>query len=161
MPIKQTIVSLLEDNKMPFQPVVIIGKHYHFSSVIPIVFQGGEDPACKGGIARQTEQVFGKIKTLLNDCGLSINDVYDVRILLKGSMGYFDFVSSFYSKFFAEAEVKPIGEIFAVAELPFGALIQIKFDAIKQCDQDGFDKHKASWQFGSPAKVSSQRMDNK
>jgi enamine deaminase RidA (YjgF/YER057c/UK114 family) len=130
MPKKETVASLLGGNGLPYSPVVIIGKHHHFSGVIPNV----ENRALVSpdDIHEQVKQIFVKIDDLLTACGLARNDVYSATVMLSHSMAHFGLVNEKYSEFFALAEIKPRRKAFAVAGLPFGALVEIEFDAVMQ-----------------------------
>jgi len=131
MPKKETVSSLLGGNELPYSPVVKIGNHFHFSGVVPKL-DHEHKLVSPDDIAEQTKQVLEKIAVLLKACGLAPKDVYSATVMLSGSMQYFALVNKLYSEFFAEAEIKPRRKAFAVAGLPFDAMIEIEFDAVKQ-----------------------------
>ncbi len=131
MPKKETAAALTGRNELPYSPVVKIGNHFHFSGVIPNIDEHNK-LISPGDIVGQTRQVLQKIGALLKACGLTPNDVYSATLMLNGSMEHFPLVNKLYSEFFAEAEIKPRRKAFAVAGLPFDAMIEIEFDAVKQ-----------------------------
>ena len=131
MPKKETLSSLLGGNELPYSPVVKIGNHFHFSGIVPKL-NYEHKLVSPGDIAEQTKQVLEKIAALLKGCGCTPNDIYSATVMLSGSMQHFALANKLYSEFFAEAEVKPRIKAFAVAGLPFDAMIEIEFDAVKQ-----------------------------
>ncbi len=128
MPKKQ--LPIAADNSLPFSPVVQIGNHFHFSGTVPNL--GEDKKPISGTLALQTEEVLAKMKKSLSDCGLSFNDLFHVTIMLSGSMDGYNEVNKIYSEALKEVEIKPARKAFAVAGLPFGALIEIEYEAVKQ-----------------------------
>jgi enamine deaminase RidA (YjgF/YER057c/UK114 family) len=127
---KQTLDKFL-NSKLPYSPVVIVDGNYLFSGVIPKV-DDEHGVLVSTKIRNQIQEVLEKIKTLLADCGLSVNDIYGVTIMLAGSMKHFKLVNEMYIEFLSGVEVKPRRKAFAVAALPFDALIEIEFEATNQ-----------------------------
>ena len=131
MPRKERVDSLPCKEGSPYSPVVVIGNHYHFSGIIPELNEEWK-LISPGDITFQVEQVLEKMKNLLEKCGLSLNDVYSVTVMMSGSLAYFSTMNELYLRAFADVEIKPRRKAFAVVELPFHAMVEIEFDAVKQ-----------------------------
>ncbi len=128
---KKEIISSLQNKDLPYSPVVKIGNHYHFSGLVPDI-NAAKQLSSPGDIITQTGQIITKMTALLNVCGLSLNDVYSVTIMLSGSMEHFATVNKLYVGAFSAVEIMPRRKAFAVVALPYDAMIEIEFDAVKQ-----------------------------
>ncbi len=113
---------------VPYSAVTIVDGHYHFSGVVPDLENG--ELVSPGDIKAQTRQVLVKMKNLLEICGLSFKSIYDVTLMLGGSMDHFPKVNEIYAEAFAGSEIKPARKAFAVVELPFQAKVEIQFSAV-------------------------------
>lgn len=127
---KKTRPFEVENPNLPYSPVVQIGNHFHFSGVVPKL---GADNKPEAPTARlQAAEILWKMKSLLEKCGLTFNDLFHVTIMLSGSMEGYKSVNEEYSTALKDVEIKPARKCFAVAGLPFGALVEIEFEAVKQ-----------------------------
>jgi 2-iminobutanoate/2-iminopropanoate deaminase len=120
----------VENPNLPYSPVVRIGNHFHFSGVIPSLRSDNvpQCPYAKG----QAREIMVNMEYLLKKCGLTFNDLFHVTIMLSGSMDAYKDVNEVYSEALKDVEIKPARKCFAVAGLPFGALVEIEFEALKQ-----------------------------
>lgn len=120
-----------EVSGLPFSPVVQIGNHFHFSGTLPAI---KDKKPVSQTLVEQTREVLEKMKAMLEKCGLSLNDIFHATIMLSGNMDGYDEVNAIYSETLKEAgaEIMPARKAFAVAGLPFGALIEIEYEAVKQ-----------------------------
>jgi 2-iminobutanoate/2-iminopropanoate deaminase len=130
MPKIETIRGLNNENA-PYSAVVKIDKHYHFSGVVPKLNEKNEIESPED-IGLQTKEVLDRISGLLEACGLTPKNVYGATVMLGGSMAGFATVNKVYSDFFAGVKIKPRRKAFAVAELPFKALVEIEIDAVEE-----------------------------
>ena len=127
---KKEIPENAQSTSMLYSPVVKIGNHFHFSGIIPDLDKG--TTMITKSFIDQTNEVLNKMKKALKDCGLSFNDIFHVTVLLSGSMENFPQMNESYALAMNEVEIKPARKACAVAGLPFGALIEIEFEAVKQ-----------------------------
>ena len=120
----------VENKKLPYSPVVQIGKHFHFSGVLPALRSDNvpQCPYAKG----QAREILEKMKDLLAKCDLTLDDVFHASVMLSGSMEAFKDINEEYCEAFKDVEIMPARKCFAVAGLPFGALVEIEFEAIRQ-----------------------------
>lgn len=133
MPKKQ-IPEIFKDpnSKLPYSAVNQIGNHFHFSGQIPNLDENKK--LTSSDLAEQTREVLAKIKDMLDKCGLKANDMFDVIILFIGEADAYQTVNQVYAAWLEEegAEDKPNRVAYGVAWLPFGASVEIKFNAVKQ-----------------------------
>ncbi|MDR0546624.1 MAG: RidA family protein [Dysgonamonadaceae bacterium] len=89
--------------------------------------QLGIDPATgnfvPGGITEQTEQVFKNIKAVLNEAGLSLDNVVKTTVFLAG-MQDFAAMNAVYGSHFSEPY--PARSAVAVKTLPKNGLVEIE-----------------------------------
>ena len=92
--------------------------------------QAAVDPAAgrliEGGISEQTTQAFGNLEAVLQDAGLSMDDVIKVNVYLT-SMSNFAAMNAVYQARFSSPY--PARTTVAVAALPLGALVEIELIA--------------------------------
>lgn len=93
--------------------------------------QLGVDPATgefvAGGVKEQTEQVFGNIKAVLAQAGLSLQDVVKTTVFL-ADMGDFVPMNEVYATHFSQPY--PARSTVAVKTLPKNALVEIEVIAV-------------------------------
>lgn len=120
----------VENKNLPYSPVVQIGNHFHFSGVLPLL--GTDNKPLAVSAEQQSREILLKMEVLLKQCGLTFNDIFHATIMLAGSMEAYKGVNEAYSEQLKDVEIMPARKCFAVAGLPFGALVEIEFEAVKQ-----------------------------
>ena len=94
--------------------------------------QLGLDPAtgnfAEGGIKEQTAQAFNNVKAILNEAGMSIDNVVKTTVFIK-NMEDFGTINEVYAKYFTGTY--PARSCVEVARLPKDVLIEIEAIAIK------------------------------
>lgn len=120
----------VENPNLLYSPVVQIGNHFHFSGVLPLL--GTDNKPFSTTARQQALEILLKMEVLLKQCGLAFNDLFHATIMLNGSMDAYKEVNKVYSEALKDVEIKPARKCFAVAGLPFGALVEIEFEAVKQ-----------------------------
>jgi 2-iminobutanoate/2-iminopropanoate deaminase len=105
----------------PYSQAIKVGNLVYTSGQIPI------DPATgnfvEGGIKEQTRQSLTNIKAILEETGLSMNNVIKTTVFL-ADMNDFADMNSVYAEFFSEPY--PTRSAVAVKTLPKGALVEIE-----------------------------------
>lgn len=105
----------------PYSQAIKVGNIVYTSGQIPI------DPATgnfvEGGIKEQTRQSLTNIKAILEETGLSMNNVVKTTVFL-ADMNDFADMNSVYAEFFTEPY--PARSAVAVKTLPKGALVEIE-----------------------------------
>lgn len=105
----------------PYSQAIKVGNLVYTSGQIPI------DPATgnfvEGGIKEQTRQSLTNIKAILEETGLSLNNVVKTTVFL-ADMNDFADMNSVYAEFFSEPY--PARSAVAVKTLPKGALVEIE-----------------------------------
>ena len=108
----------------PYSQAIKVGNLVYTSGQIPI------NPATsnfvEGGIKEQTRQSLTNIKAILEEAGLSMNNVVKTTVFL-ADMNDFADMNSVYAEFFAEPY--PARSAVAVKTLPKGALVEIEVGA--------------------------------
>ena len=104
----------------PYTPIVQAGDLYFVSGQIGIE---GDSGSLVDGIAAQTQQAMVNLSSLLNEAGLSMQNVVKVNLYLT-DMDHYDQVNMIYEENFAGH--KPARAAVGVASLPKGALIEIE-----------------------------------
>ena len=94
--------------------------------------QLGLDPAtgnfAEGGIKEQTAQAFNNVKAILNEAGMSIDNVVKTTVFL-ADMADFAAMNEVYATFFGEGSY-PARSAVEVARLPKDALVEIEVTAL-------------------------------
>lgn len=124
-------VQGINNPKAPYSAVRIVGNMYFFSGVIPDLDKDGK-LVSPDNPKEQIQQVLAKIEGMLKIAGLTKDDIFQVAIFLKGSMQFFPLVNELYSEFFSGISILPARTALAIAALPFGAEIEIQFNAAKE-----------------------------
>lgn len=106
------------------QAIKAEGKFLFISGQIPFTADGklaGDD------IKSQTHQAIKNIIAILNEAGLSINNVVKTTVLMK-DMNDFATMNEIYNEYFGES--KPARAAYEVARLPKDVLIEIEAIAV-------------------------------
>ena len=105
----------------PYSQAIQVGNLIYSSGQIPI------DPATgtfvEGGIKEQTRQVLTNVKAILEEAGLTMNNVVKTTVFM-ADMGDFADMNTVYAEFFNEPF--PARSAVAVKSLPKGALVEIE-----------------------------------
>ena len=105
----------------PYSQAIQVGNLVYTSGQIPI------DPATgafvEGDIKEQTRQSLTNVKSILEEVGLTMNNVVKTTVFM-ADMGDFADMNSVYAEFFTEPY--PARSAVAVKTLPKGALIEIE-----------------------------------
>lgn len=110
----------------PYSQAILVNNTLYASG------QLGLDPETmelKDGITEQTKQVFENIKAVLNEAGMTINDVVKTTCFLS-SMDDFAAMNEVYATQFTG--IFPARSAVAVKTLPKNALVEIEILAIKE-----------------------------
>ena len=110
----------------PYSQAIQVGNLVYTSGQIPINPATGAFP--DGGIQAQARQSLNNIRAILEEAGLSMNNVVKTTVFL-ADMNDFAEVNSIYAEFFSEPY--PARSAVAVKTLPKGALIEIEVVAYK------------------------------
>ena len=105
----------------PYSTAVISGGVCYMSGMIPVV--PAEGKLAEGGAAEQARQVFENMKTVLEEMGLSMNNVLKTTVFLT-DLGAFGAVNEVYAQYFGPDY--PARSCFQVSALPMGALIEVE-----------------------------------
>ena len=105
----------------PYSQAIQVGNLVYTSGQIPI------DPAtgvfAEGGIKEQTRQSLTNVKAILEEVGLTMNNVVKTTVFM-ADMNDFADMNSVYAEFFTEPY--PARSVVAVKTLPKGALVEIE-----------------------------------
>ena len=105
----------------PYSQAIQVGNLIYTSGQIPI------DPApgvvVEGGIKEQTRQSLLNVKAILEEAGLTMNDVVKTTVFM-ADMNDFADMNAVYAEFFSEPY--PARSAVAVKTLPKGALVEIE-----------------------------------
>ena len=105
----------------PYSQAIQVGNLVYTSGQIPI------DPAtgvfAEGGIKEQTRQSLLNVKAILEEAGLTMNDVVKTTVFM-ADMNDFADMNAVYATFFSEPY--PARSAVAVKTLPKGALVEIE-----------------------------------
>ena len=105
----------------PYSQAIQVGNLVYTSGQIPI------DPTtgvfAEGGIKEQTRQALLNVKAILEETGLSMNDIVKTTVFM-ADMNDFADMNAVYAEFFTEPY--PARSAVAVKTLPKGALVEIE-----------------------------------
>ena len=105
----------------PYSQAIQVGNLIYTSGQIPI------DPTTgvfvEGGIKEQTRQSLFNVKAILEEAGLTMNDVVKTTVFM-ADMNDFAEMNAVYAEFFTEPY--PARSAVAVKMLPKGALVEIE-----------------------------------
>lgn len=102
------------------QAVITSGKILFVSGQIPMDAQTGE--LVTTGIQDETHKVLENIKAILNEAGVTFNNVVKASVFVT-DMGQFSQINEVYAQYFTENA--PARELVQVAALPRGVNIEI------------------------------------
>lgn len=105
----------------PYNQAIKVGNLVYTSGQIPINPATGN--FVEGGIKEQTRQSLTNIKAILEETGLSMNNVVKTTVFL-ADMNDFADMNSVYAEFFSEPY--PARSAVAVKTLPKGTLVEIE-----------------------------------
>jgi len=117
-----------ESEGQVYSTCVRVDDKFHFSGTIGLVQEGRMKS--DGDFKAQTMEVMHRMMSMLDACGLTPNDVYSATVMLAGDMSGYAHLNKIWNDLFGSCAVKPRRKAFAVAALPFGALIEVEFDAV-------------------------------
>jgi 2-iminobutanoate/2-iminopropanoate deaminase len=124
--------TIIKSNKVP-PP---IGPYSVAIGAGNFIFTSGQIPADKdgnlveGGIQQQTEKVLENLKAILEDNGLTMEDVIKTTVFLK-DMNDFAAMNEVYAGYFS-AESAPARSAVQVARLPRDVSVEIELIALKR-----------------------------
>lgn len=110
----------------PYSQAIQVGNLVYTSGQLPIDPATGAFP--EGGINPQTRQSLLNVKAILEEAGLTMNNVVKTTVFL-ADMGDFAEMNSVYAEFFAVPY--PARSAVAVKTLPKNALVEIEVVAAK------------------------------
>jgi 2-iminobutanoate/2-iminopropanoate deaminase len=105
----------------PYSQAIRVGNLVYTSGQIPIDAATGV--FAEGGIKEQTRQSLLNLKAILEEAGLTMNDVVKTTVFM-ADMNDFADMNAVYAEFFAEPY--PARSAVAVRTLPKGALVEIE-----------------------------------
>lgn len=105
----------------PYCTAVLYGDTVYMSGVIGVNPETGK-PA-EGGTLAQAKQVFENIKTILDEIGLSLDDVLKTTVFLT-NLGDFAEVNKLYAEYFGPNY--PARSCVEVSALPMGLSIEVE-----------------------------------
>ena len=111
----------------PYSQAIQVGNLVYTSGQIPIAPSTGA--FVEGGIKEQTRQSLTNVKAILEEVGLSMNNVVKTTVFM-ADMNDFAEMNSIYAEFFSEPY--PARSAIAVKTLPKGALVEIEVIAEKR-----------------------------
>ena len=105
----------------PYSQAIQVGNLVYTSGQIPI------DPSTgafvEGGIKEQTRQSLTNVKAVLEEVGLTMNNVVKTTVFMTDMNDFAD-MNSIYAEFFSEPY--PVRSAVAVKKLPKGASVEIE-----------------------------------
>lgn len=110
----------------PYSQAIEVNGMVFLSGQLPIDPATGNFP--EGGVAEQTEQCFKNIKAILNEVGLTTDNIVKTTVFLS-DMASFGAMNAVYEKQFEGSF--PARSAFAVKTLPKDAMVEIEVVAVK------------------------------
>ena len=105
----------------PYSQAIQVGNLVYTSGQIPI--DPATDAFVEGDIKEQTRQSLTNVKSILEEVGLTMNNVVKTTVFM-ADMGDFADMNSVYAEFFTEPY--PARSAVAVKTLPKGSLVEIE-----------------------------------
>lgn len=106
-----------------FSQGVLIASKYHFELSGQIGIDPKTNKLVKGGVSKQTEQIFLNIAGILSEIGWTFDNITKTRVFLT-SMNDYQEMNDVYGKKFGD--VPPARVAVVVKELPLGAAVEIE-----------------------------------
>ena len=122
---KESCTKNAPDAIGPYSQAVRAGDFLYVSGQVPIDPKTGA--VVEGGIQAQAHQVFKNLKAILEEAGMSFDNVVKTTVLL-ADMGDFATVNEIYAQYFNGA-ILPARAAFQVAALPKAAMVEIELVA--------------------------------
>jgi endoribonuclease L-PSP, putative len=107
----------------PYSQAIKVGDLLFTSGQIPLNASG---ELVEGGIEEQTHQVFRNLQAVLEEAGVTLNNVVKATVFMK-DMNQFAIVNGIYSSYFGDH--KPARSAVEVARLPKDVLVEIELIA--------------------------------
>ena len=111
----------------PYSQAIDCGTFLVTSGQVPIDPKTGA--FVPGGIAEQTRQSLTNVKAILEEAGLTMDNVVKTTVFLQ-DMNDFAAMNAVYAEFFTEGQY-PARSAVEVAKLPKGALVEIETICVK------------------------------
>ncbi|MEM7379629.1 MAG: RidA family protein [Bacteroidota bacterium] len=111
----------------PYNQAVMFGNTLYISGQIPMDPKSGE--LIEGDIQRETRQSMENLKAILEEAGMSFEDVVKATIFVK-DMHQFSEINEAYGAYF-DATTAPARETVEVANLPKFVNVEISMIAVK------------------------------
>ncbi|OGS37113.1 MAG: hypothetical protein A2293_12965 [Elusimicrobia bacterium RIFOXYB2_FULL_49_7] len=105
----------------PYSPAVAANGFLFISGQIPL---NSEGKLVAGDIRLETRQCFENLSSVVQEAGVTLDNLVKVNIFVKDLANY-DAVNSIYAEYVA-GEVLPARSFVQVADLPLGATIEIE-----------------------------------
>lgn len=121
-------MKLVNSSKAP----AAVGPYSHAVEANGFLFISGQLPMKDGAliedVKKATEQCITNAKYILEEAGMSLENVVKTTVLLS-DINLFKDMNEVYAKFFTDH--KPARAAYEVANLPLGAVVEIEFIACK------------------------------
>lgn len=112
----------------PYSQAVLIGNLLYVSGQIPLIPETGL--MIEGGIEEQAHQVFKNLQAVLEEAGMSFENVVKTTVLLD-DMNNFNTVNEIYASYMA-VDILPARAAYEVSRLPKDAKIEIELVASRE-----------------------------
>jgi enamine deaminase RidA (YjgF/YER057c/UK114 family) len=110
--------------------VVRVGNRFYFTGIMPTL-NGSRQP-CTHDVDEQVFQALKLMEVNVGECGLSLDDVYSVTIMLAVPDSFRDYCANTlraYNFTMKDVMIKPVFTILSVRELQYGVKVQINLEA--------------------------------
>lgn len=145
---KRTISTTAMPNpKFSYSPLVGFGGCVQTAGMVGLDRETGE--LVTGGITKEAECIFANVKAMMDEVGLTIEDMVEAKIYLADFSTFPEF-NAVWDKFFGTTptESLPARTTVGVSGLPLGAAIEVGFSFYTETIQagcrgrDGCDSHR-------------------
>ena len=113
-----------EKNNTPYSDAVELNEFIQFSGMLGLE----ENGLVEGGIVPETEQIFKNLKANLDYYNLDFSNIVKSLVMIKNMDDFPEFNKTYLKNF---DKPYPVRSAFGVADLAFGACIEIEFLAKK------------------------------
>lgn len=107
----------------PYSQAIKVGPFLYTSGQIPLTPEG---EMLTGDIVKETHQVFANLKAILDEAGLSFQNVVKTTVFV-ADIQNFAVINEIYGSYFGEH--RPARSLVEVAQLPKGASLEIELVA--------------------------------